>query len=200
MRRFISGGVALLLLLSLSALIASTTADARPAPADPAAHERTAGRPVYYNGWGTLRLGMNRAKAWRTGMVSHRYSACDAGYDMNPAYRERGFLVWNGADRPGRLKVTRIVVFGTQDHTVAGAGVGTTLRQLRRLYPDLSPVTGASALDDQPGRDKRDLWIASARKPWGVLNFQFPYAAKPRATSKVDRIVVSRKQEVYWGC
>src|SRR5690349_8894987 len=112
MRRLFSGAAALLLLLTLTSL---SGAHAGPAPEGEARVGRTSGRPVYFNGWGTLRLGMNRTKAWQSGMVSHHYSACDAGYDMNPAYRDRGFIVWNGASRPSRLKVTRIVIFGTQD-------------------------------------------------------------------------------------
>ncbi|MFC6045523.1 hypothetical protein ACFP8W_18215 [Nocardioides hankookensis] len=193
MRRIVSGAVALLFLLFLPALTG------RAAAQDAPDHERTSGRTVYYNGWGGLRLGMTHQQAWRTGMVSHVYGHCAPGYEMRPAYRDRGFVVWRDR-RPAPFKVQEIVVRGADDRTVAGAGVGTTLRELRRLYPDLTRVTGASEIDNRPGRDRKDLWIASASKKWGTLNFQFAYGARPGARAKVEMIVVSHRQEVYWGC
>src|SRR6478735_4673232 len=109
MRRFVSGAAALLLLLSLSTLTGS--AEAQPSPSTE--HDRAAGRLVYYNGWGGLRLGMTHQRAWRTGMVSHEFSRCTWGFVMKPAYRDRGFVVWRDR-RPAAFKVQDIVITGTQ--------------------------------------------------------------------------------------
>jgi hypothetical protein len=190
MRRIISGGVALLLLLSLSAL--TGTADARTEP----------GRAVWYNGWGDLRLGMTNQQAWRTGMVSHEYGHCAAGYEMKKRLRERGYIVWKQQRRSDyrHFRIHTIVVVGAADRTVAGAGVGSTLRELRRLYPGLSPVTGGSKIDHRRRYGKDDFWVVSAHKRWGTLNFQFSYGRRPAPGAEVERIVVSRKQAYYPGC
>lgn len=190
MRRTLAGLVA-----ALALLVPLTAA---PATAAPAPTERAAtGLLVRFSGWGKLELGMSHRQAWNTGMVSKRASRCVAGYDMTWRYADRGFVWWRG-DFPN-MYVKDIHIRSTIDRTRKDAGVGSTLRQLRRKYDNLSPLTSGSQLQGTPAQAK-DQWIVSVQGYRGAISFQFRYGARPTGDSRVEMVTVSRRPMVFWGC
>ncbi len=181
--------VVLSLVLPLGSLAGSATAR----DADRAPH----GLLVTYTSWGKLHRGMTAKEAQRTGMVSTHLSHCAPGYEMTKPFSDRGWVVWNTAKKP--WKVASIVVIGPRDHTKEGTHPGTTLAQLRRQHPRLSKVTGGSTMDGE-SQPKQDIWVAWVHKPFGTIDYEFPYGARPKAGSRLDTIVVSKKPLAYYGC
>lgn len=197
MHRLLSG-LALLLTLTLVPALASSAAPDAPSVGPTA--DRSGGLVIRPRAWGPLRLRMTAAEAQDTGMVSEQVSHCAAGYDMEPRFADRGFVLWR---EPGgdfsKLQVGGFVILGTVDRTENGAGVGTTLRRLRQLYPRLTKLTNYSELEDQHP-SKRNMWTVGVRKNGAFRNFQFPYGPKPGPRTKVEMVVVTPKQSVYMGC
>jgi hypothetical protein len=185
----------LLALVSLSLLLplgwVATSASAHDADRTPG------GLLITYRGWGRLHRGMTAHEAQRTGMVSTKLDHCAPGYQLTKPYALRGFLTWNTTAKP--WTVQWIVVVGKRDHTKEGTHPGTTLRQLRRQHPRLSPVVRAGSLTGQVP-SKKDVWVAWVQKPYGTLDYQFPYGPRPKPGSRIDSIVVSRKPAAFYGC
>lgn len=192
MHRLVSGFALLLSLTLLSGTPANAVPDAAPAV------ERTGGLPVRHLAWGPLRVGMTAQQSWDTGMVSREYMGCDQGYQMTETYTERGFTIWRRVE--GKLRVSAIYIMSEIDRTPKGFGVGTTLGELRKAFPKLTKVKSFSKLEGQRQYGKKDFWVASVRKPGSHINFQFPYGRKPKSGTKVEAIVLSRKQTIFPGC
>lgn len=183
-------------LLTLAALIAALVGSTAAVPVDAAVQTRAAGLVVRYDSWGPLELGMTHREAWRTGMVSREAAQCAPGYLMTDEYVDRGFVWWRGTFP--RMRVRLMIVTSDVDRTANGSGVGTTLRRLRAVYPDLQLRRG-SALDGNRQRGD-DFWVAVTRQPNGAINFQFPYGSRPHRRDRVESIVVSRKPTYFPGC
>jgi hypothetical protein len=186
---------ALAVVAAVLALTAPATATAASQPSDRAA--AAPDQVVRFGSWGPLKLNMTHHNAFKTGMVSRKMSACQAGYQMTKPYQERGFVVWKG-DFP-KMKVKWIVVNSAVDETAAGAHVGSTLRSLRAAYGDRLTLARGSALEGDAEKGP-DLWVASVRGKGGAINFHFEYGPKPGPNKTVQYIVIARKPKVYWGC
>lgn len=196
MHRLFSG-LALLLTLTFAPAVTAEAGTATGGGAVEAA-ARADGLVVRPRAWGPLRLRMTAAQAQATGLVSREPSACSTGFQMTTAYAERGLVLWRGPY--GSLRVGGIVVRTAADRTENGAGVGTSLRELRRLYPRLSAPVSYSQLHGQDRQPKRDMWTVSVRASGAHRSFQFPYGAKPSPRSRVEMIVVAPKPTVWVGC
>lgn len=192
MRKLIVALVALLGILS-SSLPSGATAEV----STPAAGGRPAGLVVGPTSWGPLEVGMTARQAQRTGMVSRELSACAPGYVMTERYADRGFVWWRG--KHPNYRVQFLVIRGRVDRTRTGAGVGTTLRELRRDYPALGKLVSLSELRGQSPQ-RREYWGASIGRQGSVLTFQFDYSRRPTARSTVDGLVVARKPWIFPGC
>jgi hypothetical protein len=182
----------LLALVSLSLLLTAglvgSTASAR---------DRGAGLLITYQGWGPLHRGMTAKQAQRTGMVTKKLDHCAPGYQLAPRFAPRGYLVWNTAKKPWTIRYINVI--GARDHTKEGTHPGTTLTQLRRQHPHLSAVvSGASLTGQQPSH--QDIWVAYVHKSYGTLDYEFPYGPRPKAGSRIDTILVSKKPAVFYGC
>jgi hypothetical protein len=183
------------LLLSLT-LLPGTPANAAPDVAP--AVERTGGLAVRHLAWGPLRVGMTAQQSWDTGMVSRERKACAEGYQMTEQFADRGSVWWREVD--GKQRVSLILIRSEIDRTPKGFGVGTTLGELRQAFPKLTKVTSNAKLDGQRRSGKKDYWVASVRKRGSHINFQFPYGRKPTSGTKVEMVVLSRKQTIFPGC
>jgi hypothetical protein len=185
----------LLALVSLSLLIplgaAGVSASARDTGRAPS------GLLITYRSWGKLHRGMTPKEAQRTGMVSTKLDHCAPGYQLTRPYASRAYLTWNATKKP--WTVQWIVVIGPRDHTKEGTHPGTTLAQLRRQHPHLSKVVRAGSLTGQVPQ-KKDVWVAWVQKPYGTIDYEFPYGVRPKAGSRLDTIMVSRKPAAFYGC
>jgi hypothetical protein len=184
----------LLALVSLSLLLSLGSVGAASSARDA---DRGAGLLITYRGWGPLHRGMTAKEAQRTGMVSTKLDHCAPGYQLTKPFAPRGFIIWNTDKKP--WTVHWIGVIGTQDHTREGTHPGTTLAQLRRQHPHLSTVVSGASLTGQR-HSKKDVWLAWVHKSYGTLDYQFPYGPRPKAGSRIDTILVSKKPSVFYGC
>jgi hypothetical protein len=190
MRRTISALIATLLLaVPAAAATGASPSKTTSSTASRGSGATTGGLLVGFHNWGPLRLGMTNQRAWETGMVSKRGMGCTAGYAMTWRYRDRGFVWWRG-DFPD-MRIQKILITGTLDATRKGIHVGSTLRQIRHAYPNVSRVRGSGT---------HDIYNVYVQGKLGVLVFQFPSGGRPSGSSKIDLIVVEHKPDVYWGC
>jgi hypothetical protein len=164
------------------------------------AHEPRAGSGlvVGFRTWGKLHLGMTAKAAQSTGMVTHQVDRCAGGFLLAKRLRERGTLVWSITSKATRIH--EIVVSGTADHTAKGIHPGSTLSQLRKAYPKLSKVHRSSFVTGSPQQGKKDFHIAFVKRKFGTMTFQWDFGPAPKPGTPIDRIVVERTPDVFFGC
>lgn len=179
--------VPLLLVLALAALVLLVPGPEQRADAAPSRSAPSADPELAPGRLGALEVGMTRREALDTGMVRARYSR-ECGRDIRLTHRNKpAFVGYLSRRAGGDARVSLIGLSEPAWTTSTGAGVGTTLAQLRRDYGERleGPFTGMY------GSRAFDL-----RRGKRVLSFLFP-AGELRPRSEVGYVFAARGAGVH---
>ena len=138
-------------------------------------------------GIGKVRLGMTPAQVFRalgrTQVVNRRID-----YGFGKRYVEYGwdYTSWSVGftGRPNSFRVSKVATTLRRERTRGGVGVGTTLRALLRVYPNVQCV-GRWYSDPDPG-----TWVVIGRQPT-MTAFNIDYSG-PGSRGRVAEVVVQR--------
>jgi len=144
---------------------------------------------VGFGRWRDLFIGMTIRQARRTGKIE-RVDTCGP-WVLKERWARLANVVFYSSDH----RLHSVAVFGRGERTAVGAGIGTTLRQLRDLYGDLSSVR-------HWGPDDDGIDYVFVRREAGTITFQFRYGRDAGPGAHVqDMVVTARRPAIFYeGC